>query len=58
MGDAQVSAKHAGFIVNLGHAREADIRALMEQVCSRVMEQTGVALEREVKLLEETACIF
>lgn len=58
VGDAQVSAKHAGFIVNLGHAREADIRALMEQVCSRVMEQTGVALEREVKLLEETACIF
>lgn len=51
VGGAQVSEKHAGFVVNRGGATCADILELMEQVRSRVFEQTGVTLEPEVKLL-------
>jgi UDP-N-acetylmuramate dehydrogenase len=52
-GDAQVSEKHANFIVNLGQARAADIEALMETVQARVAERTGVQLQREVRILGE-----
>lgn len=51
VGGAQVSEKHAGFIVNKGGATCADILELMNQVKQRVYEQTGVLLEPEVKLL-------
>lgn len=51
VGGAQVSQKHAGFIVNKGGATCADILKLMEQVRERVFDQTGVMLEPEVKLL-------
>lgn len=51
VGGAQVSEKHAGFIINKGGATCSDILELMEQVRKRVFEQTGVALEPEVKLL-------
>jgi UDP-N-acetylmuramate dehydrogenase len=51
VGGAQVSEKHAGFIVNKGGATCADILELMEQVRKRVFDQTGVTLEPEVKLL-------
>ncbi|MCC8121715.1 MAG: UDP-N-acetylenolpyruvoylglucosamine reductase, partial [Oscillospiraceae bacterium] len=53
VGGAQVSEKHAGFIVNRGGATCRDILNLMDQVRNRVLEQTGVALEPEVKLLGE-----
>lgn len=53
VGGAQVSEKHAGFVINKGGATCADILELMEQVKRRVWEQTGVTLEPEVKLLEE-----
>ena len=53
VGGAQVSEKHAGFIVNKGGATCADILKLMEQVRKRVLNQTGVTLEPEVKLLGE-----
>lgn len=53
VGDAQVSAKHAGFVVNLGSATASDILTLMETVRSRVYEATGVALEPEVRILGE-----
>ena len=52
VGGAQVSEKHAGFVINKGGATCADILELMEQVKRRVREQTGVTLEPEVKLLE------
>ena len=52
VGGAQVSEKHAGFVINKGGATCADILELMEQVKRRVWEQTGVTLEPEVKLLE------
>lgn len=51
VGGAQVSEKHAGFIINTGGATCADVLALMERVRARVLERTGVTLESEVKLL-------
>jgi UDP-N-acetylmuramate dehydrogenase len=49
IGDAQVSEKHAGFIVNLGQATACDVRRLMERVQVTVLAQTGVRLEPEIK---------
>lgn len=49
VGGAQVSPKHAGFIVNTGGATENDITALIEHVRAVVKERTGVTLEPEVK---------
>ncbi|TSA20893.1 MAG: UDP-N-acetylmuramate dehydrogenase [Betaproteobacteria bacterium] len=53
IGDAQVSEKHANFIVNLGHARAADIEALIQQVQAAVKAQTGIYLVREVRIVGE-----
>jgi len=53
VGDAQVSTKHRGFIVNLGHATAADIRGLIALVQERVKDAHGVSLEREQILLPE-----
>lgn len=53
VGGAQVSEKHAGFIINRRGATCADILALMEQVRRRVLDQTGVALEPEVRIVGE-----
>lgn len=53
MGDAQVSEKHANFIVNLGQARAADIEDLIETVRTRVAARTGVHLQREVRIIGE-----
>ncbi|HEY0907032.1 MAG TPA: UDP-N-acetylmuramate dehydrogenase [Methylophilus sp.] len=53
IGGAQVSEKHANFIVNLGHASAADIEALIEQVKSTVLAKQGVALVQEVKVIGE-----
>ena len=55
VGDAQVSEKHAGFIVNLGHASARDILALMDEVKARVLAASGVTLEPEVRILGEDA---
>ena len=49
VGDAQVSPKHAGFIVNNGNATEHQISALIEYVKKTVSEKTGVTLECEIK---------
>lgn len=51
VGDAQVSKKHAGFIVNLGNATASDIRALMDRVREEVKAASGVDLELEQVLL-------
>lgn len=53
VGGAQVSPMHAGFIVNNGGATERDVLELISIVQERVFEETGVQLEREVKLLSE-----
>lgn len=51
VGGAQVSEKHAGFVVNRGGATCADVLELVNQVKTQVLRQTGVALEMEVKVL-------
>jgi UDP-N-acetylmuramate dehydrogenase len=47
-GDAQVSPKHANFIVNRGAARATDVRSLIVRIQKTVFEKTGVLLEPEV----------
>ena len=49
LGDAQVSEKHANFLINLGDAKAADIEALGEEVRKRVLAKSGVSLEWEIK---------
>ena len=51
IGQAQVSEKHANFIVNLGGASAADIEALIELVQQTVEAQTGVRLQPEVRII-------
>jgi UDP-N-acetylmuramate dehydrogenase len=51
IGGAEISRKHANFIVNLGDARAADIEALIELAERSVKEKFGVALEREVRIV-------
>lgn len=58
IGGAQVSPKHAGFLVNAGGATAADVHALMAYVRQTVFDQTGIRLEPEVKGMEEVTCIF
>jgi UDP-N-acetylmuramate dehydrogenase len=53
IGDAQVSEKHANFIVNLGHAHAADIERLIEHVEDSVEARTNVRLVREVRIIGE-----
>ena len=51
VGGAQVSEKHAGFVINTGNATAADIAALQKEVVRRVQERFGVTLEPEVRRL-------
>ncbi len=53
VGGAQVSEKHAGFVINRGGATAADIRRLCEEVQSRVFAAHGVRLEPEVRFVGE-----
>ena len=50
IGGAAVSEKHAGFVVNLGGATAADVRQLLEAVRTRVLADTGVLLQPEVRI--------
>lgn len=52
VGDAQVSEKHAGFIINRGRATSKDVLALMQQVQQAVLDHSGVRLEPEVRIME------
>jgi UDP-N-acetylmuramate dehydrogenase len=52
-GDAQVSMKHAGFIVNTGHASAKDILEVIHEVQKRVEKAHGVHLEPEVRIIGE-----
>jgi len=53
IGDAQVSQRHANFIVNLGHATCDDVLSLMEHIQQRVRGAFGVVLEPELRLVGE-----
>lgn len=54
VGDAAVSEKHAGFIVNKGHATARDVARLIDIVGTRVKAEFGVNLQLEIKLLGST----
>jgi len=51
IGGAMISRKHAGFILNVDHAKAVDVYALIQLIEARVLDRFGVRLEREVKLI-------
>ena len=51
VGDAQVSEKHCGFVVNRGEATAKDVAQLISDVQNRVMDEFGVKLEPEVRMI-------
>ena len=53
VGGAQVSEKHAGFVVNRGGATFDDVLRLIEHIQEEVFRQSGIALEPEVKIIRE-----
>lgn len=50
VGGAAISAKHAGFAVNLGGATAEDVKSLLTQVSDKVFENSGIRLETEVRI--------
>ncbi|MBI4342368.1 MAG: UDP-N-acetylmuramate dehydrogenase [Candidatus Omnitrophica bacterium] len=56
IGDAQISLRHANFIVNLGHATCDDVLSLMEYAQCRVHSEFNVHLEPEVRVVGEQWC--
>lgn len=53
VGGAQISAKHAGFVINAGNATAADVLNLIKEVQSRVYKEKGVKLFPEVRIIGE-----
>lgn len=51
VGDAAVSSKHAGFVINLGNATAAEVKELLHQVSARVFDNSGIRLEPEIRIL-------
>ena len=51
-GDACISNKHCNFFVNKGNAKFEDMKKLIDYVSKRVLEKTGIRLEKEIKILE------
>ena len=51
-GDACISDKHCNFFVNKGNATFNDMNNLIKFVSKRVLEKTGISLEKEIKILE------
>ncbi len=55
IGGAQISPKHANFIVNVGNATAMDIELLIRHIKDTVLEKQGVALQQEVRVIGEYA---
>ena len=53
VGGAQVSEKHAGFVINRGGATCADVEELIAQIQRQVLDRAGVTLEPEVKIIRD-----
>ena len=51
VGDAQVSEKHCGFVINRGNATAAQVRELIAHVQEKVFQMSGIKLEPEVKII-------
>ena len=52
VGGAEVSEKHAGFIINKGGASFSDVTGLIARIKSAVFEATGIKIECEIKIME------
>ena len=50
VGGAAISAKHAGFAVNMGGATAADVKTLLQQVSDKVFETSGIRIEPEIRI--------
>jgi UDP-N-acetylmuramate dehydrogenase len=55
IGGAEVSSKHANFIINRDHASASDIEALINHVQKTVLEKSGVELQHEVRIVGEVS---
>ena len=55
VGGAQVSEKHAGFIVNTGNATASDVLALIDHIVGVIKENVGIELQPEVKYIKNPA---
>ena len=53
VGDAQVSMKHANFIVNQGQASASDVLSLIKKIRTGIMRKMGIKLELELKIVGE-----
>ncbi len=52
IGGAEVSEKHAGFIVNRGNATSDDVKALVDLITDKIRESHGIEIEREIRYVE------
>lgn len=52
VGGAQVSPKHAGFVINTGGASCADVKALIAHIQKTVQDKDGVLLEPEIRIID------
>ena len=52
VGDAEVSTKHSGFVINKGNATQKDTLELIKQIKEKVFEHSGIELECEVRIVE------
>lgn len=53
VGDAEVSEKHAGFVINKDKATAKDVLSLVELIKDKVLKETGVELETEIKYISD-----
>lgn len=50
VGNAAISSKHAGFVINLGQATADDVKKLLQQVAQKVYDHSGIQLEPEIRI--------
>ena len=53
VGDAQISQKHCNFFVNNGNAKSKDLEELISKVKNKVLDETGISLELELRIIGE-----
>ena len=58
MGGAQVSEKHAGFVINRDNATTADVLSLMRYIRETIKQKNGVTMQAEIKLLNKDGEFF